>query len=411
MERLARAADALRRGDPLAVLKVTDARDDGLALAMRAVALAQIDERRSARAHLVRAERAFTAEGSALSALRARLAEAEVAVWDHDLSHARTRLLSSAQELRERGDHPNAAWALIVAARAAWLQGDAAGAGMLLVRCREETRTRALPPHVAAVLAMTEAEHAARELRADDAHARAEDALRHARRAGHPALVAEAERFAEALRAPVAKGRDGELLVLDDVAKILRAPRGLVIDACRARVVAADFTVDLARRPVLFELLAAVARAAPEAVSARDLAREVFGAHAPNASHDARLRVELGRLRKALGPFFSRAAKIVQERRAVRLVSSRPLIVLSPIVSRREARLRAALGDGRAWPVKALCDALGQSPRTVQRLLGELREQGVVSALGAGRARSYALEGRVPRIASWMLLPDLALEG
>jgi hypothetical protein len=282
---------------------------------------------------------------------------------------------------------------------------------MLLARCRREAGARELPPHVAAVLAMTEAEHAARELRAEDAHARAEEALRQARRAAHPALVAEAERFAEGIAAPVAQGKDGELLALYDVARIVRSPRGLLVDACRARVIAQDFTVDLARRPVLFDLLATVARAAPAAVTAEELARTVFGARAPNASHEARLRVELGRLRKALGNAFTGVAKVVQERRAVSLVSTRPITVLLPIVPRREARLRAALGDGRAWPVKALCDALGQSPRTVQRLLGELREQGVVSALGAGRARSYALEGRVPRIASWMLLPDLALEG
>jgi hypothetical protein len=264
---------------------------------------------------------------------------------------------------------------------------------------------------VAAVRAMIEAEQAARELRADDAHAWAREALSHARRAEHPALAVEAARFAESLRAPIARGADGELLILDDVAGILRAPRGVVVDACRARVVAADFAIDLARRPVLFDLLLAIARAAPAPVVVTDVARDVFGARAPNASHEARLRVELGRLRKVLGQKFARVARLVQERRAVRVESRLPWTVLLPIVPPREARLRAVLGDGRAWQVKALSDVLGQSARTVQRLLSELREQGVVSALGAGRARSYALEGRVPRVAAWMLLPVLALEG
>jgi hypothetical protein len=407
-----RAAHALRSGDLLGVLKNTQGSDDPRALALRAIALTQLDERRAARACFVRAEHAFTKAGDELSALRARLAEAEMAVADPslgnadagtDLTNARRRLISLAVRLREHEDHANAAWALVVAARAASLQGDAEGAGLLLERCRDEARDR-LPPHVDAVLAMAEAAHAARMLRADDAHAGAARAVDFAARARHPALMWETRRLVEELNAPMAMLADGRALALREVAKLVQAPRQILVDACRACVTLPGSVVDFKRKPALFELFVTVARAAPGPSSADTIAREAFGARVPNASHFARLRVELGRLRRMLG---TNLGDLVLERRAVRYKTRLPVIVLLPLAPPREARLRAILGDGRAWPLRTLAKIVGQSPRTVQRLMGELTTKGIATALGSGPSRSYALASTYPKMATWMLLPDV----
>jgi hypothetical protein len=397
-----RAFAAGRRGDPVGVLAATDGCSDPLALAVRAIALAQLDELRAARGHLQRAEREFVRQGRETEARCARLAEAEIAVWDLDLVHARRRLLALAHELRAEGDYANATWALVVAARAAHLQGDAEGAALLLERCRDEAGGR-VPAHVEAVLAMAEGEHFARMLAAREARQAAWRARDAVRRAGNPTLAREISRFAEAIEAPIARLAQGRTLNLAEVADVLSEKSAIVVDACRARILVRGRPVlDLATRPALFELVGALARAAPGALSTSELIRSAFGARVPNPSYEARLRVELGRLRRALA---TELGQIVQERRTVRWDAPLRIVVLEPLVPRREARICAILADGRAWPVRTLSHVLGQSPRTVQRQLADMAGRGAISALGKGRSRRWTIGEATPRIASWILLP------
>ena len=60
-------------------------------------------------------------------------------------------------------------------------------------------------------------------------------------------------------------------------------------------------SISLATRPVLFALARALAEAWPGDVSREALLARAFRAKHADESHRARLRVEIGRLRKALG--------------------------------------------------------------------------------------------------------------
>lgn len=411
-----RATDPLAAAlgnDLLAALRRTTGKDDAPALLVRATALGQLGEHEAARALAARAAQLLEQNGRHAGALRARLVEAELAVDDLDLAHAREALAELADAMAS-GDPINAAWARVVAARAAQLEGDAPGAGALLLRCRTEAR---VPSHVAAVLALAEAEHFARGLAPDDAL----EAIERARAAAGALgpLVREVERFRTALSAPVAR-LDGAPIDLFALARIVggagcrcstprpcalggraRArPRAsmLVVSAGDARVTLADVMVaDLGTRPALFALLAALARH-PEGIDLDGLAREALGARTPNASHHARLRVELGRLRRLVD---RAAGPIVTERGRVRWAAPLRPRILEPLVDRRFARLVSLLGDGRAWPVRELAARLGCSGRTVQRQLAELEAEGRVAALGRARRQRWTITGPMPVLPAW----------
>src|SRR5262249_58975771 len=94
-------------------------------------------------------------------------------------------------------------------------------------------------------------------------------------------------------------GGEDRPLVLAEVEGVL-ASRPLVVDACRRAARCEQREVRLARRPVLFELLRALAEAWPGEAARETLIERAFGARRANASHRARLRVEIGRLRKEL---------------------------------------------------------------------------------------------------------------
>src|SRR4051812_6203201 len=116
------------------------------------------------------------------------------------------------------------------------------------------------------------------------------------------ALIAEVERAERTLVLPAARlvqSGSERPLVLAEVEAILASPN-LVVDACRRAARHADRDVRLARRPVLFALLRAMAEAWPGDASRETLCERAFGARRANASHRARLRVELGRLRQEL---------------------------------------------------------------------------------------------------------------
>src|SRR6202023_1342933 len=89
------------------------------------------------------------------------------------------------------------------------------------------------------------------------------------------------------------------LLLLEEVEALL-ASKALVVDACRHVVRNSRMVVSLARRPVLFALVRALGEAWPGDVPRDLLLARAFGAKLADESHRARLRVEIGRLRRVL---------------------------------------------------------------------------------------------------------------
>src|SRR5260221_427542 len=127
-------------------------------------------------------------------------------------------------------------------------------------------------------------------------------AERAARGAGIPALTAEVESASLVLSTPAARliARGEERLLLLEEVEALLASKALVVDACRHVVRNARTVVSLARRPVLFALARALGEAWPGDVPRALLLARAFGAKRADESHRARLRVEIGRLRRVL---------------------------------------------------------------------------------------------------------------
>src|ERR1700681_3590665 len=96
----------------------------------------------------------------------------------------------------------------------------------------------------------------------------------------------------------IARGEE-RLLLLEEVEALL-ASRALVVDACRHVVRDARTVISLARRPVLFTLARALGEAWRKDVSRGRLVALAFRGKLADESHRARLRVEVGRLRKSL---------------------------------------------------------------------------------------------------------------
>lgn len=118
--------------------------------------------------------------------------------------------------------------------------------------------------------------------------------------------------------------------------------------------------------------------------SARNVVARAFRARDADELHRARLRVEIGRLRKSLRPLAGLHATgrgfVLQPHRAPAVA------VLAPPVEGEHAEVLARLADGEAWSSSALALALDVSPRTVQRALEALAEDGKVELFGRGRA-------------------------
>lgn len=145
--------------------------------------------------------------------------------------------------------------------------------------------------------------------------------------------------------------------------------------------------VSFARRPVLFALARALAEAWPHDVPRKTLLSRAFGARLADDSHRARLRVEIGRLRRALRML----AGVSATRDGFRLAPSGAceVIVLARPVDVEHAEVLALLADGESWSSSGLALALGHSQRTVQRALEVLAAAGRVQPIGAGRARRW----------------------
>jgi len=149
-----------------------------------------------------------------------------------------------------------------------------------------------------------------RRLQTGAARAALARAARAAREAGIPALMAEVESAAGVLDLPAARllARAAERpMRLADIEALL-ASQTLVVDACRHVIVQAGNAIPLARRPILFALARALGEAWPGDVARDTLILQAFRRRWPDASHRARLRVELGRLRRLLAPLASVSA-------------------------------------------------------------------------------------------------------
>lgn len=396
---IAAAARALAAGDALGALDRIALRDDPPALALRGIAMAQLGEYPRARALLRRARRGFgVREG--LARARCVVAEAEVALAMRELGGSPRSLTSATAALEARGDRANAVLARLIAVRRQVLVGrlDAAADALKALDGRSPT------PVLEATAQLISAELALRSLRVDQARVALERADAAAGIARVPALQAEVAKAKSALVRPAARRRSagGETtLRLDEVASLLSSG-ALVVDACRRGLHAGEAWRSLARRPVLFALLRALAEAWPGDADRNGLIASAFGAYRPNESHRARLRVEIGRLRAAVAPF----ARIDARGRgyAIEPRVARDLVLLVPPIDGDQASLVALLADGAAWSTSALALALSTSQRSVQRALAELASQGRVRSIGRARGRRW-LAPPIAGFTTILLLP------
>jgi len=170
---------------------------------------------------------------------------------------------------------------------------------------------------------------------------------------------------------------------------VLRASRGLLIDARRFTARAGKRQISLKGRAVLFGLLRALSEAWPSEVARRDLLSRVFSVTRANDSHRARLRVELARLRRAVRPLATIAATPAGFR--LDPVGEELVRVLLPVSEGEHAPVMALLHDGEAWASSALAMALGVNQRTVQRSLLALEAVGRARSTGRGRAKRWLL--------------------
>jgi hypothetical protein len=393
------AALALAAGDPLGALNRVALRDDAPALALRGIAMAQLGDLSRAKALLRRAARAF-GPNEAVARARCVVAEAEIALVSRDLGWPAKELDAARATLEACGDRANAAHATHLAIRRLLLIGRLDEA---------ERRLAALdlapfPPASRALHELVVAGIAMRRLRtktARDALARAAQA---ASRAGIPPLMAEVESASRLLSAPAARlitrGEERSLR-LEDVEALLGS-KAFVVDACRYAVRNGGAVVSLARRPVLFALARALGEAWPQDASRGALLARAFRAKHADDSHRARLRVEIGRLRKALRPLAS--VNATQRGFALLPHRAREVVVLARPVEEKHAAVLAFLADGEAWSSSALALALGASQRTVQRGLDALAAAGKVQSVGRGRSRRW-MTPPVPGFTTVLLLP------
>jgi hypothetical protein len=374
-------------------------RDDPPALALRGIAMAQLGDLAKAKALLRSAARAFGAK-EAVARARCVVAEAEVALASRDLAWPVKALEGAGLALEKHGDRVNAAHARFIAIRRlVWL-------GRLEEAERELGRLdpASLPPALRAAEELVVAGIAMRRVRAKEARAALERARSFAARSGIGALVAEVSTAFHTLDAPAARvvGPEGERPLRLEEVEALLASKALVVDGCRFGVVEGGRTVSLASRPILFGLLRMLAEAWPNDVPRGEIIARVFRTRHPDESHRARLRVEMGRLRRLLRDLAevraTPAGFALEPRRA------RQVVVMAPPVESDHAAVLALLADGESWSSSALALALDASQRTVQRAMEELAADGRVEAIGQGRARRW-MAPPLPGFATALLLP------
>jgi hypothetical protein len=316
---------------------------------------------------------------------RCIVAEAEVALASRDLGWPSKALDAACATLEEHGDRVNAAHARYLKVRRLLLMG----------RIEEAERSLAdldpapFPPALRTAHELVVAGIEIRRLRTKTARAALDRAKEAARQAGIPALTAEVEGAFHVLDAPAARllanGEERSLL-LDEVEALLES-RSLVVDACRYVVREAKSVVSLAKRPVLFALARMLGEAWPTDVTREALVARAFRAKHADESYRARLRVEMGRLRRLLRTLASVSA--TKEGFALVPRHAREVVVLARPVEEEHAAVLACLADGESWSSSALALALGAGQRTIQRSLESLAVAGKVQSFGRGRARRW----------------------
>jgi hypothetical protein len=393
------AARALAAGDPIGALKCVALRDDAPALALRGIAMAQLGDLVRAKALLRIAARAFGPKEATAKA-RCIVAEAEIAFASRDLGWPAKTLDAARATLEAHGDRVNAAHARYLEIRRLVLVGRLDQAEGTLAALDPA----ALPPALRTVHELIVAGIAMRRLRTKTARAALARAVHAARAARIPALTAEVESALHLLNAPAAvliAGGKEQLLLLDEVEALL-ASKAFIVDASRYVVRHAGKVIALAKRPVLFTLVRLLAEAWPGDMPRDKLVARAFRLKLSDESHRARLRVEVGRLRKVLsglaevratGPGFALTPRHARE-----------VVVLALPVEAEHAEVLAQLADGESWSSSALGLALGTSQRTVQRALDDLAAGGKVQSFGRGRARRW-MTPPVPGFTTTLLLP------
>ena len=393
------AARALSAGDPLGALKRIALRTDAPALALRGIAMAQLGDFARAKELLRTAGRAFGPK-EAVARARCIVAEADIALAARDLGWPAKMLDAARSTLEAHGDRLNAGFARYLEVRRLLLIGHLDEAERMLA----DLDSGVFPPTLRTFHELVVAGIAMRRLRTKEARAALGRAERVAHQSGIPALLAEVKSASRVLSTPAARliARGGErLLLLEDVETLL-ASKAMIVDACRNLVRHASNVVSLARRPVLFALVRALAEAWPEDVPRDVLLTRAFGARFVDESHRARLRVEMGRLRRMLG----KVAGVSATKRGFALVPQRrrEVVVLARSVEEEHSDVLAFLADGESWSSSALAVALGASQRTVQRALDSLAAEGKVQPFGRARSRRW-ITPPVPGFTTILLLP------
>jgi DNA-binding transcriptional ArsR family regulator len=261
-----------------------------------------------------------------------------------------------------------------------------------------------LPPALGAFHELIVAGIALRRVQTKQARAALARAERAARLARIPALMAEVESASLILITPAARlisGRKVRVLLLEEVEATLGS-KALIVDAVRNVVRHTKTVVPLAKRPVLFALARALGEAWPSDVSRDALVARAFGLKVADESLRARLRVEVGRLRRMLRTL----ADVNATKQGFVLVprGAREVVVLTRPIEEEHAAVLAFLADGESWSSSALALALGASQRTVQRALDSLAAAGKVQSFGRGRARRWTTPP-VPGFTTTLLLP------
>jgi hypothetical protein len=393
------AARALAAGDPLGALKRVALRDDAPALALRGIAMAQLGDLVRAKALLRTAARAFGAK-EAVARARCVVAEAEIALVARDLGWPAKALDVARSTLEQHGDRLNAAHARYLEVRRLLLIGRLDEAERKLA----ELDPTFSAPASRVIHQLVVAGIAVRRLRTAVARAALTEAEAAAHQAGIPALTAEVHSASLTLSTPAARlitsGQE-RIVVLEEVEALL-ASKALVVDACRHVVRDARSLVSLARRPVLFVLARALGEAWPGDVPRDTLVARAFRARRADESHRARLRVEIGRLRKLL----HKLASVKATERGFALLPQRApnVVVLARPIESDHAAVLAFLTDGESWSSSALALALATSQRGVQRALDSLAGAGKVQSFGRGRARRW-MTPPLPGFTTTLLLP------
>ena len=361
--------------------------------------MAQLGDFLRAKELLRRATRAFSPKEYVARA-RCVVAEAEIALASRELGWPAKALDAARTTLEKHGDRTNAAYARYLGVRRLLLIGSLDEAEHMLAGLDSTL----FPPALRTAHELVVAGIAMRRLRTKVACAALARAERAAHNAGIPALTSEVESVSLVLNTPAARliARGEERLLLLREVEALLASNALVVDACRRTVRDARTVVSLANRPVLFALARALGEAWPGDVPRDMLLARAFGAKLADESHRARLRVEMGRLRRALRVL----AAVTATRRGFAFTPRRrrTVVVLAPPLDGERAAVLAFLSDGESWSSSALALALGASQRTVQRALDSLAAAGKVQSLGRARARRW-MTPPVPGFTTTLLLP------